>query len=260
MPPDDWDPAALRAAREAAGWSVAEAVRQMRRWSPQQLPTTTSLVRSWKRWEKDTNPGRLYRPLLAHLLRGETEPRTVSVATPEIVEAWGHRADAPRQRWDALLGAARRRIDLAACAMLFLPEQHPGLATTVAERCVTTGLKVRAVLLDPDGDEAMRRDALEGLGGTLPARIRTTLHHLADLVEIDGVELRLVDTPLYNAVYRFDDDMLVTPYLRARHGYEHPLLHLRMVSEQGLFAAYAGQFEALWDLADPYRSTARRAS
>jgi hypothetical protein len=205
-------------------------------------------VRLWKRWEKGTYP-RQYRHLLDNLLRGETSDRDGAVATPEIVEAWGHRADAPRQRWDVLLAAARKRIDLAACAMLFLPEQHPDFASTIVRGHNATGLRVRIVLLDPDGEETHRRDTLEDLGGTLPGRIRTTLHHLDDLVRLDGVELRLVDTPLYNAVYRFDDDMLVTPYLHARHGYQHPMMHLRNLSDDGLFAAYAGQFENLWALA-----------
>jgi hypothetical protein len=35
--------------------------------------------------------------------------------------------------------------------------------------------------------------------------------------------------PLYNAIYRFDDEMLVTPYLYRLHGYQHPLLHLRQL-------------------------------
>jgi hypothetical protein len=54
--------------------------------------------------------------------------------------------------------------------------------------------------------------------------------------------------PLYNALYRFDDQMLVTPYLYAIHGFQHPLLHLRHLGEHGLFAAYAGQFDALWSI------------
>jgi hypothetical protein len=52
--------------------------------------------------------------------------------------------------------------------------------------------------------------------------------------------------PLYNAVYRFDDQMLVTPYLYRLHGYQHPLLHLKRLGPAGIFESYAQQFEAIW--------------
>lgn len=166
--------------------------------------------------------------------------------TSEIVAAYAHRADAPLSLWSRVLFRSRQQVDLLGYAMLFFPEQHPDLPAFVAERCETSSLKVRIVLVDPDSEETRQRDALERLGGTLPARIRTTMQHFAPLLSCPGVELRLVDVPLYNAVYRFDDQMLVTPYLYALHGFQHPLLHLRRLGEHGLFAAYADQFEALW--------------
>ena len=63
----------IRTARESAGWSVAEAARELKRRSGQPLPELDSVVRSWKRWEKGTHPNRFYRPLLTGLLlSGET--------------------------------------------------------------------------------------------------------------------------------------------------------------------------------------------
>lgn len=174
-----------------------------------------------------------------------------SVHTAEIVAAYPHRADAPTSLWSRLLFRSQEQIDLLGYALLFFPEQHPNLPAFVAERCAATSLKVRIILVDPDGEEARRRDELERLGGTVPSRIRMTMQHLAPMLEVAGVELRLVDVPLYNAVYRFDDQMLVTPYLYARHGYEHPLLHLRWLSRNGVFARYAEQFDDLWSIGTP---------
>jgi hypothetical protein len=57
--------------------------------------------------------------------------------------------------------------------------------------------------------------------------------------------------PLYNATYRFDDLMLVTPYLYRLHGYQHPLLHLKRLGPAGIFESYAQQFEAIWTEAQP---------
>lgn len=61
-----------------------------------------------------------------------------------------------------------------------------------------------------------------------------------------GVELRFHDVHLYNAVYRFDDQMLVTPYLHGAHGFQHPLFHMRRLSPYGVFASFARQFDEIW--------------
>jgi hypothetical protein len=58
----------IRSARQAAGWSITEASRELKRSSEAPLPDVESLARSWKRWEKGTYPSRLYRPLLVRLL------------------------------------------------------------------------------------------------------------------------------------------------------------------------------------------------
>lgn len=174
-----------------------------------------------------------------------------SPALSEIVGAWPHRESAPAALWWDMLSSACEHVDLLGCAMLHIPERHPFLTRFVSRQTSDTGLKVRIMVLDPDGEETMARDGYERLGGTLPGRIRTTLHHFAPLFESPGVELRLLDVPLYNAVYRFDGEMLVTPYLFGQHGYQHPLLHLRQQSSSGLFASYLSQFEDLWSMSQP---------
>jgi transcriptional regulator with XRE-family HTH domain len=170
--------------------------------------------------------------------------------TSEIVAAYAHRADAPSQLWSAMLDRVRTNVDLLGYAMLFFPEQHPGLAQILSEKCAS-GLRVRVALADPDGAEVKARDALEGLGGTLPARIRSTMSHLGPLLSNIGVEICYHDIPLYNALYRFDDQMLITPYLYKLHGYQHPLLHVKRLGPAGLFECYAQQFEAIWNESRP---------
>ena len=99
------------------------------------------------------------------------------------------------------------------------------------------------------------RDRIEGLGGTLPGRIRSTVQHLETLLSNPGVEVRYHAVPLYNAIYRFDDQMLVTPYLYRLHGYQHPLLHLKRLGPAGIFESYAQQFEAIWTESHPILAT-----
>lgn len=172
-------------------------------------------------------------------------------ATSEVVAAYGHRVDVPRDKWTSLLSSARRHIDLLGYAFLFLPEQHVELEPTIQRKCAD-GCLVRILVADPEGRQTRERDALEHLGGTLEGRIRTTLHHLQPLRNVQRVEIRLHDVHLYNAIYRFDDDMIVTPYLYRTHGYQHPALHLRRLSPYGVFAAFADQFDVIWSAASSY--------
>jgi transcriptional regulator with XRE-family HTH domain len=165
--------------------------------------------------------------------------------TSEIVSAYAHRADAPSQLWIGMLEGVRRNIDLLGYSMSFFPEQHSGLSEILEEKCAR-GLKMRIVLADPEGVEVSARDSLERLGGTLPSRIRATVVNLESLSTNAGVEIRFHNVPLYSATYRFDDQMLVTPYLYRIHGFQHPLLHLKRLGSAGIFEAYAQQFEAIW--------------
>ena len=153
--------------------------------------------------------------------------------TSEIVAAYAHRADAPSQLWSGMLDRVQTNVDLLGYAMLFFPEQHPRLAEIISQKCAN-GLRVRIALADPDCDEVKARDALENLGGTLPGRIRSSFTHLGPLLSTVGFEIRYHRVPLYNAIYRFDDQMLVTPYLYKLHGYQHPLLHLKRLGPAGV--------------------------
>ena len=170
--------------------------------------------------------------------------------TSEIAAAYAHRADAPSQLWAGMLDRVCTNLDLLGYAMLFFPEQHPRLAEILGDKCAG-GLRVRIALADPDSAEVMARDKLEGLGGTLPGRILSTVQHFEPLLSNAGVEIRYHSAPLYNAIYRFDDQMLVTPYLYKLHGYQHPLLHLKRLGPAGIFESYAQQFEAIWTESRP---------
>jgi hypothetical protein len=57
--------------------------------------------------------------------------------------------------------------------------------------------------------------------------------------------------PLHNSLFRFDDEMFVTPHLYATTGYRAPLLHLRRLGNDGIFDSFAGHFEAMWASAKP---------
>jgi transcriptional regulator with XRE-family HTH domain len=172
-------------------------------------------------------------------------PAAAKNVTSEIVGAYAHRADLPATTWWELVVQARRQIDLLAYAMLFLPEQHTDLTSRLKEKAAAS-CRIRIALADPECDEVAQRDAHEQLGGALPARIRTTIAHLRELWDFPNIEIRFHRVPLYNATYRFDYDMLVTPYVYSAHGFQHPLLHLRRLGPDGIFANFNNQFERIW--------------
>jgi hypothetical protein len=55
------------------------------------------------------------------------------------------------------------------------------------------------------------RDAEVRIGGGVAGRVQAVLAHYRPLA--GAAEIRLHGTPLYNSIYRFDDDMLVNTHV-----------------------------------------------
>lgn len=223
------------------------------------IDTTPKTIKSWRRGTVPRRPA--FRAAVVDLLGVDAadlwpgdedldEPFLVTDATDEIVTAWSHRADAPKDVWWLLLDRATERIDLMAYAMQFLPEENPRLDRLLTARAAT-GCVIRIALADPDGPHVTERDTEERLGGTMPARIRTTLDHFQPLFGVEGIELRFYRTPMYNSLFRGDDQMLVTPHLYALKGYKAPLFHYRRVHDDGIFDNHLAHFERTWADATP---------
>jgi hypothetical protein len=216
-------------------------------------------VKTVSRWLDGRVPHRRSRQLIAQRL-GEDEAvlwpssrpdqAPGASATSEVVGAWAHRADVPLQLWTNLLANARHRIDMLGYAFPFLLESSPSVVPNLVERCAA-GLRVRIAIADPDCDHVCERDQLEQLGGTLPGRIRLSLMWLRDLSAAPNAIVGTHTIHLYNSVFRFDDQMIVTPHLFRAHGYQHPALHLRKLSAYGMFESFAEQFQQVWDTVRP---------
>ncbi|MGH3565115.1 MAG: NUDIX domain-containing protein [Pseudonocardia sp.] len=70
-------------------------------------------------------------------------------------------------------------------------------------------------IADPGSAHVRYRDAEEEQPITLVARINTTLKAFAPLAECVNFDMHNQDVPLYNSIFRFDDQMLITPHLFA---------------------------------------------
>ncbi|MGH3041158.1 MAG: XRE family transcriptional regulator [Gaiellaceae bacterium] len=214
--------------------------------------------RTVQRWLAGRVPYPRYRGLIARLVRrdeGYLWPGVVSrdpaaSASAELIDAYAHRTDVPADVWWELLCGATRHVDFVAYALLHLPENHPRLVDLLRGKAAA-GCAIRIAVADPDCSNVADRDEEEGLGGTLGARIRTSLRYLDPLGDCPGVELRFHAVPMYNSVFRFDDDMLVTPHVYGRPGRLSPLLHLRRRQEDGIFDNYLTHLEDVWASAVP---------
>ncbi|MFI5494638.1 XRE family transcriptional regulator [Actinoplanes sp. NPDC051859] len=230
------DPAALAAA-------VGVDVKTVNRWFTGRLPrqrTRLAVADALGECEADLWPQA--RPDLA----------PGAEVTAEVVGAFAHRADIPQGLWTALLTGATARIDLLGYAYPFILELLPDAMTRLGDK-VDAGARIRFAFADPDCPHVAERDELEQIGGTLPGRIRNALNFCEPLLGRPGLEIGLHSVHLYNSVFRFDNQMIVTPHLYRARGYQHPALHLRELSAHGIFASFADQFEQVWQAAKPYR-------
>jgi len=212
-----------------------------------------------QRWLSGRTPHPRHRYAVAQLL-GESEeflwpdartPRADALgAAAELVAAYSYRTDLNTDRWWDLFRSAGAQIDLLGYTLYFLPHQHPHLVELLVSKC-EAGCRVRAVVADPESEHVQRRDAEEHEAITLGARIRSTLEAFQPLLNCQNAELRFQDVPLYNSIFRFDDQMLVTPHLYRVPGRAAPLLHLRRLGPSGMFSRFSTHFEGIWSDSRP---------
>ena len=88
-----------------------------------------------------------------------------------------------------------------------------------------------------------------GLGGGVAGRVRAVLASYRPLAGV--AEIRLHDTPLYNSIYLFDDDMLVNTHVYGILAAYTPTLRLRRV-DGAYYGTYLESFERVWASARPF--------
>ncbi|MEU4821837.1 DUF5919 domain-containing protein [Actinomadura sp. NPDC023710] len=162
----------------------------------------------------------------------------------DVLATYPHRWAVPRPVWHQLFRAARDEIGVLAYAGLFLAEDA-GILRALAERA-RGGVRVRILLGEPDGTCVAERGSDEGVGESMAAKIRNALFHYRALGEVDGVEIRLHDTVLYNSIYRADDDLLINPHAYGIAASHAPVLHLRRAEDGDMASTYLESFERVW--------------
>ena len=176
--------------------------------------------------------------------------RRALAAKSEVVELFPHRADAPVELWTRLLDGATSEINMLAYAGLFLPEQIPKLVSRLTKRAAA-GVVIRILLGEPDSAPVLERGREEGIGEAISHKIRNVLVYYQPLRRLTGVEVRLHRTNLYNSIYQFDDQMLVSLHAYGVPAGHAPLLHLRQLTEGDLFTTYAQAYARIWSGSSP---------
>ncbi|MFB7518049.1 DUF5919 domain-containing protein [Streptomyces sp. NPDC056144] len=168
----------------------------------------------------------------------------------EIVQVFPYRSAAPASLWRSLIAKARHELTFAGYTNYFLWLEQANLAD-VLRRKARTGCRVRFLIGDPESPVTRAREAEEAVPLTLSTRIAVTTSALRRLretgVQEDGnVEGRFETGHVNLSVFRFDDEMIVTPILARRVGHDSPMLHLRRSQADGMFDRFVDHVEELW--------------
>ncbi len=172
-------------------------------------------------------------------------PRALSL-TP--VMAWLHRSDVPVETWKSLVDDAQEYFDFLAYSGLFFLELADDILTHFRNRCAS-GLKVRIAIGDPAAPAVAQRSLDEQLD--LPPRIKITMQYCRAIMDIEGVEVRLHTTTLYNSIYRSDDRMIVNTHMYRTRAPHAPVIELHRNQTPDLFTTYEDNFATIWEEATP---------
>ncbi len=164
----------------------------------------------------------------------------------EIVATYPYRNACPTSVWADLIDRADKQLVFAGYTSYFIWQEHPRMVERLRAKA-EGGAVVRFLLGDPESPVTARREQEEGVPLTLTTRIRITLDALDRMGRPDGLEARYSDAHIALSVFMFDDDMLVTPHIANLLGHESPMLHLRRLGDDGLFARFEQHVGALWE-------------
>ncbi|MET8777412.1 DUF5919 domain-containing protein [Nocardia sp. NPDC004654] len=166
-------------------------------------------------------------------------------ADREIVSVFPYRSAAPASLWRNLITKSKHELTFAGYTNYFLWLEHANLGNLL-RRKATQGCRIRFLIGDPNSEVTREREREESVPLTLATRIAVTVGELQKLRGIDGIEARYEIGHVNLSVFRFDNDMIVTPILARRVGHDSPMLHIRREQDEGMFDRFHDHVEELW--------------
>jgi hypothetical protein len=166
-------------------------------------------------------------------------------------DRYAHRDEVPRHVWQRLFGSAKNEIGVLDWSSLY-PAEDASILATLADKA-RTGVSVRICLRDPGAPDVAGNVAESASDNTLAVRVRDALVQYGPLREGGGVEVRLHRDVLYGAIYRADDELLVSQHAYGIPAGRAPVVYLRRAGDGDLVAAYLESFEQIWASARPLK-------
>jgi transcriptional regulator with XRE-family HTH domain len=175
--------------------------------------------------------------------------QVAAASESEIVAVYPYRRAVPRDTWGHLFEQAEDEIGILAYSCYFLAEDA-GLRKVMADKA-TAGARVRILLGDPDSPFVLERGRSEGIGDTMPAKVRSAIAMFRTLESVPNVEIRLHGTILYNSIFRADDQLFVNTHIYGVMANNAPFFHLRKIAGGAIATGYLESFERVWNEAKP---------
>jgi transcriptional regulator with XRE-family HTH domain len=207
-----------------------------------------------ERWIEGRVPYRRSRFQLARHLQVEesylwpdavSPQQLASASESELVGFHPHRGIAPRDIWTRLFDSAEEEIGILVYSGYFLLVDSPGVVAMLTSKA-EAGVRVRILLGDPDSRALRERGADEGIDDLLEGRVRNVIVMLKPLLDVNGIEIRLHSTTLYNSIYRADDELLVNPHIYGFGAAQAPIIQLRQIVGGTMVTTYLDSFERVW--------------
>lgn len=167
----------------------------------------------------------------------------------ELVHLYPSRSAITGAGWEALLNGVRESMDVLVFSGAFLVEQYNFVPLVRAK--AAAGVRFRLLVGDETTSAVKQRAIEEGTPGGLEGRIQLMRRYLADVAELDGVEVRTHGEILYNSLYRFDDDLLVNGHAFGALAGQSPVMHLRRQPNGQMWQHYMKSFERTWSAGVP---------
>ncbi len=177
---------------------------------------------------------------------------------------WPGLTAVPRELWADMFRKCTERFDVCVGGSMYIAESNQGLFPVIAVAAEAgEPIQVRILAADPDGTAAAARQLNESQfdptseDGRLVNRIGSALDIWTDAFDgLEGAEVRITDDPaIYtNGVVRFDDRMLVFPYIYGQRTLATPTELLRRYEVGGRFDAMSRHVDRLWETGTPYTS------
>ncbi|MGW0058366.1 XRE family transcriptional regulator [Streptosporangium sandarakinum] len=214
------------------------------------------------RWISGRIPHPRHRLAVADLLGTEESDLWPDAArgrrVPDEIKAiYPHRWAVPADVWRTFFETATEEIGILVYSGLFLAEDA-GLLRILTQRA-RAGVRIRILLGDPDSPDVSTRGIEEGIGGdVMAARVRNTLTLYRPLQDVEGIEIRLHRTVLYNSIYRADDGLLVNLHAYGTRAAEAPVIYLTGTENGTAAMTYLDSFERVWTSTETAAQTTRQ--